>query len=277
PFREGIVEDVSDDVEEPSINSGGKRKSVASRISLLTRNTYHKSKKKRVHVHMKLVINRLNAHEEILCSLQYEVQSIFLSQSTDAKEIGVVKVELKKMRSTNTFCKGGVDTPHNGVDTIPQTQRQKAEEMLNCVDTSQKAGRHESQIPGIRLLRSTLIRIRSTLDLVPRTICLQNGTGGRRRMKVGRHCIISQNSLFSEVGQEVDTTTRAGTNTFCKGGVDTPHNGVDKIPQTQWQKAEEMLRLCRHERSTQDVGRSTLDHFPEQPVFRIGTGGRHHH
>ncbi|MQM18612.1 hypothetical protein Taro_051607 [Colocasia esculenta] len=82
--------------------------------------------------------------------------------------------ELTKRVSTNTFCKGGVDTPHNGVDTIPHTPRQKAEEMLRLC-------RHESKS------RSTQDEIWSTLDLVPRTVCLQNGTGGRRRMRSGRH------------------------------------------------------------------------------------------
>ncbi|MQM09662.1 hypothetical protein Taro_042539 [Colocasia esculenta] len=48
---------------------------------------------------MKPVINRLNPHGEILCSLQSEVQSIFLSQSTEAKEIRGVKIELQEMRS----------------------------------------------------------------------------------------------------------------------------------------------------------------------------------
>ncbi|MQL69603.1 hypothetical protein Taro_001897 [Colocasia esculenta] len=54
-----------------------------------------------------------------------------------------------------------------------------------------------------------------------------------------------------------------GTSTFCKDGVDTPHNGVDTTPQTQRQKAEEMLRL-----STQDEGRSTLDLVPRTACFQ---------
>ncbi|MQL96123.1 hypothetical protein Taro_028791 [Colocasia esculenta] len=90
-FQEGIVEDVLDDDVEPTISSGGKKKSVAPRIPLLTRKAHHRSNKKRIHMHMKPVINRLNAHGEILCSLQFE--------STEAKEIGAVKVELQKMRS----------------------------------------------------------------------------------------------------------------------------------------------------------------------------------
>ncbi|MQM20616.1 hypothetical protein Taro_053640, partial [Colocasia esculenta] len=98
-FQEGIVEDTSDEEVEPIISSGGKRKGVASRIPLLTRKAHHRSKKKKILVHLKPVINRLNAHGEILCSLQSEVTSIFLSQSTEAKEIGAVKTELQEMRS----------------------------------------------------------------------------------------------------------------------------------------------------------------------------------
>ena len=88
----------------------------------------------------------------------------------------------------------------------------KLKKCWDCVDTSQKAGRHELQIPGIRLPRSTQNEGRSTLDLVPRiayfqnwdsrstpppgqvdtgsiprTACLQNGTAGRRKMRAGRH------------------------------------------------------------------------------------------
>ncbi|MQL72990.1 hypothetical protein Taro_005330 [Colocasia esculenta] len=98
-FQEGIIEDLSDEDIEPIINSGGKRKGVATRIPLLTRKAHHRSKKRKIHVHMKPIINRLNAHGEILCSLQSEVQSIFISQSTEAKEIGAVKTELQEMRS----------------------------------------------------------------------------------------------------------------------------------------------------------------------------------
>ncbi|MQL91104.1 hypothetical protein Taro_023711 [Colocasia esculenta] len=68
PFQEGIAKDVSNEVEEPIISSGEKRKGVASRIPLLIRKAHHRSKKRKIH-------------------------------STEAKEIGAVKVELHKMRS----------------------------------------------------------------------------------------------------------------------------------------------------------------------------------
>ncbi|MQM02315.1 hypothetical protein Taro_035081 [Colocasia esculenta] len=55
--------------------------------------------KKKFHVHLEPVVARLNAHGEILCSLQSDVTSIFISQSTGAKEIGAVKSELQEMRS----------------------------------------------------------------------------------------------------------------------------------------------------------------------------------
>ncbi|MQM22738.1 hypothetical protein Taro_055795 [Colocasia esculenta] len=48
---------------------------------------------------------------------------------------------------------------------------------------------------------------------------------------------------ITDLTKEFKIMQRPGTNTFCKGSVDTPHNGVDTTPQTQRQKAEEMLRL----------------------------------
>ncbi|MQL83461.1 hypothetical protein Taro_015953 [Colocasia esculenta] len=98
-FQEGLVEDTSDDNVEPVVGSGSRSKGVASKVPLLTRKAHHRSRKKKIHVHIKPVIARLNAHGEILCSLQSDISSIFISQSTGAKEIGAVKNELQEMRS----------------------------------------------------------------------------------------------------------------------------------------------------------------------------------
>ncbi|MQL75925.1 hypothetical protein Taro_008308 [Colocasia esculenta] len=101
--------------------------------------------------------------------------------------------------------------------------------------------RHELQISEIRLLRSThsqgrstpelvprtsVFRIgdsrstqhqsRSTLDPAPRTTVFRTGIAGRHNTKAGRHWISSQNSLFHDLGQCVDTTTRAGRHTTEK-------------------------------------------------------------
>ncbi|MQL87019.1 hypothetical protein Taro_019555, partial [Colocasia esculenta] len=98
-FQEGLVEDTSDEDEEPIVGSGAKGKGVAIRIPLLTIKAHNTSRKKKIHVHLEPVIARLNAQGEILCSLQSDVTSIFLSQSTEAKDIGAVRSELQGMRS----------------------------------------------------------------------------------------------------------------------------------------------------------------------------------
>ncbi|MQM00185.1 hypothetical protein Taro_032916 [Colocasia esculenta] len=50
----------------------------------------------------------------------------------------------------------------------------KLKNCLDCVDTCQRVCRHELQIPGISVPRSTHSQSRSTLDPVPRTASLQN-------------------------------------------------------------------------------------------------------
>ncbi|MQL88568.1 hypothetical protein Taro_021137 [Colocasia esculenta] len=113
-FQEGLVEDVPDEDDDGSgyqhtsftalhvelaADSERNGKSVARNIPMLTRRAHNKSRKKKIHVHLSPVIARLNAQGEILCSLQSDVTFIFLSQSTQAKDIGVVKSELHDMRS----------------------------------------------------------------------------------------------------------------------------------------------------------------------------------
>ncbi|MQL84131.1 hypothetical protein Taro_016642 [Colocasia esculenta] len=98
-FQEGLVESTSDDNVEPSVGSGGRGKGVAPKVPLLTRKAHHISRKKKTHVNIKPVIARLNAHWEILCSLQSDISFIFISQSTGAKEIGAVTFELQEMRN----------------------------------------------------------------------------------------------------------------------------------------------------------------------------------
>ncbi|MQM17437.1 hypothetical protein Taro_050409, partial [Colocasia esculenta] len=100
--REGVVESTSDEENEefvvPAARASDKGKDVAPDIPLLTRRVHHSSKKKKLKVNMKLVIERLEAHGEILCSLQNEVSSIFVSQSTGAKQVGALKAELQSLK-----------------------------------------------------------------------------------------------------------------------------------------------------------------------------------
>ncbi|MQM12904.1 hypothetical protein Taro_045820 [Colocasia esculenta] len=103
-FQEGFVESTSnsaeDVVKEPAINSGSKGKGVATKIPLLTRKAHRRShKKKNLKVNMKPVIERLNAQGEILCYVQSDIFSIFISQSSGAKELAGVKAVLRGMRN----------------------------------------------------------------------------------------------------------------------------------------------------------------------------------
>ncbi|MQM17135.1 hypothetical protein Taro_050103 [Colocasia esculenta] len=72
-FQEGVVESTSDednvDNVESDVGTNDKGKGVATEIPLLTRKAHRRSRKKKVHVHLKLVIGRLNAQGQILCTL----------------------------------------------------------------------------------------------------------------------------------------------------------------------------------------------------------------
>ncbi|MQM21615.1 hypothetical protein Taro_054658 [Colocasia esculenta] len=103
-FLEGLVESTSEgdiDVDkELVVGTGDKGKGVATKIPLLTRKAHRRShKKKKLKVNMKPVIERLNAQREILCSVQSVISSIFISQSTGAKELAGVKAVLQGMRN----------------------------------------------------------------------------------------------------------------------------------------------------------------------------------
>ncbi|MQM16047.1 hypothetical protein Taro_049001 [Colocasia esculenta] len=99
PFQEGLVESTSDDNVKLVVGSGGRGKGVDPKVPLLTRKAHHRSRNKKIHVQIKPVIARLNSLGEILCSLQSDISSIFISHSTGAKEIGAVKNELHEIRS----------------------------------------------------------------------------------------------------------------------------------------------------------------------------------
>ncbi|MQL86267.1 hypothetical protein Taro_018802, partial [Colocasia esculenta] len=89
----------------------------------------------------------------VLVSSMKELPDSVVYEDSDGKLRSLrVSYSWRPRRCTNIFCKRSVDTPHNGVDTTTQIQRQK----------------------GISLPRSTQDQSRSTLDLVLRTACLQN-------------------------------------------------------------------------------------------------------
>ncbi|MQL71262.1 hypothetical protein Taro_003593 [Colocasia esculenta] len=94
-------------------------------------------------------------------------------------------------KGTNIHCKGGVDTPHTGVDTMFQALSQNMKNWSTSVDTSpgQIDTRDRSQrnmLTGFNL-RSTLNQIVSTLESLPRRPVFQMAKAGRHEMISGRH------------------------------------------------------------------------------------------
>ncbi|MQM23059.1 hypothetical protein Taro_056120 [Colocasia esculenta] len=95
------------------------------------------------------------------------------------------------MVGTNIYCKGGVDTPHTGVDTMFQAPRQKMKKWSTSVDTrpGQVDTRDRSQrnmLTGF-YRRSTLNQIVLTLESLPRRPVFQMAKAGRHEMISGRH------------------------------------------------------------------------------------------
>ncbi|MQL74490.1 hypothetical protein Taro_006850 [Colocasia esculenta] len=74
-----------------------KGKEVAQETPLLTWRPHQK--KKKLKINMKPVIKRLDEQGKILCSMQSDIQSIFLSQSSAAKEIGALTSEIQSLKN----------------------------------------------------------------------------------------------------------------------------------------------------------------------------------
>ncbi|MQM03253.1 hypothetical protein Taro_036028, partial [Colocasia esculenta] len=95
------------------------------------------------------------------------------------------------LERTNIYCKGGVDTPHTGVDTMLQVLRQKIKKWSTSVDT--RPGQVDTRDRSQRnkstdfYSRSTPDGIRSTLESLPRRPVLQLATAGRHYSISGRH------------------------------------------------------------------------------------------
>ncbi|MQM12980.1 hypothetical protein Taro_045900 [Colocasia esculenta] len=97
----------------------------------------------------------------------------------------------KKKERTNIYCKGSVDTPHTGVDTMLKALSQNMKNWSTSVDTKpgQVDTRDRSQrnkSTGI-YLRSTPNAVRSTLESLPRRPIFQLTTAGRHYSISGRH------------------------------------------------------------------------------------------
>ncbi|MQL76362.1 hypothetical protein Taro_008752 [Colocasia esculenta] len=103
-FREGIVESASgeednDDNVEPVARASSKGKEAASGIPLLTRRPHQRQRKKKLKVNLKPLVARMDKQGKILCSVQSDIQSIFISQSTSAKEMGMVRNAVRWVQS----------------------------------------------------------------------------------------------------------------------------------------------------------------------------------
>ncbi|MQM20533.1 hypothetical protein Taro_053555 [Colocasia esculenta] len=103
-FQERIVESASDeeanvDNVEPIARAINKGKEVAYEIPLLTRKPHKRLKRKQLKINLKPLIDRMDEQGKILCSVQSNIASIFLSQSTSAKEMGMVRNAVRWVRS----------------------------------------------------------------------------------------------------------------------------------------------------------------------------------
>ncbi|MQL88097.1 hypothetical protein Taro_020647 [Colocasia esculenta] len=94
-FREGETANSSDsdeqddhvDQQEPVDKEREKGKEVSSDIPLLTDAPHQRPQRQKIVINLKPVIERLDAQGEILCSVQSDVNSIFMSQASAAKEL----------------------------------------------------------------------------------------------------------------------------------------------------------------------------------------------
>ncbi|MQM00488.1 hypothetical protein Taro_033224, partial [Colocasia esculenta] len=92
---------------------------------------------------------------------------------------------------TNIYCKGSVDTPRTGVDTMLQALSQNMKKWSTSVytrpgqvDTRNRSQRNKSTN---FYLRSTPNAVRSTLESLPRRPVFQLATAGRHYSISGRH------------------------------------------------------------------------------------------
>ncbi|MQL97827.1 hypothetical protein Taro_030528 [Colocasia esculenta] len=91
------VEKGSDDgdLQAPVDQAGEKGKEVALEVPLLADTPYQRSQRQKIVINLKPVIERLDAQGEILCSLQSDVNSIFMSQASVTKELSQVRNAMK--------------------------------------------------------------------------------------------------------------------------------------------------------------------------------------
>ncbi|MQM06734.1 hypothetical protein Taro_039559 [Colocasia esculenta] len=100
-FREGETassSDSEDDQDQQPPMDKAQEKGKAAKVldvPLLADTPYQRQMRQRVIINLKPVIERLDAQGEILCSLQSDVNSIFMSQASVTKEISQVRNAMK--------------------------------------------------------------------------------------------------------------------------------------------------------------------------------------
>ncbi|MQM09682.1 hypothetical protein Taro_042559 [Colocasia esculenta] len=92
-------EEDNDNNVEPVAKASSKGKEAASGIPLLTKRPHQRQRKKKLKVNLKPLVTRMDEQGKILCSVQSDIQSIFISQSTSAKEMGMVRNAIRWVRS----------------------------------------------------------------------------------------------------------------------------------------------------------------------------------
>ncbi|MQL94576.1 hypothetical protein Taro_027238 [Colocasia esculenta] len=97
----------SDDDQPPPAKEGKKKgKVVASGVPLLADSPFERQVKQKIVINLKPVIERLNVQGELLCTLQSDVNSIFLSQSSANKELGQIRNAMKWFNKELSSMKG---------------------------------------------------------------------------------------------------------------------------------------------------------------------------
>ncbi|MQL77067.1 hypothetical protein Taro_009470 [Colocasia esculenta] len=131
-------QDAHDDLEEPVARVSKKGKEVASEIPLLEEAPFQRPQRQRFAINLKPVIERLDAQGEILCSVQSDVNSIFMSQASTVKEMGMVKNAIrwlnKEMGSMKTLLSDilkevRASTPPAPTQPAPQPSEDANEEI----------------------------------------------------------------------------------------------------------------------------------------------------
>ncbi|MQL87503.1 hypothetical protein Taro_020039 [Colocasia esculenta] len=111
-----------DDQQPPASEAREKGKEVVSDVPLLADTPFERQVKQKIVINLKPVIERMDVQGTILCSLQSDVNSIFMSQASSSKEISSIKNAMKwfnnEMGSMKTMLSeilkvvGAQVTPH---------------------------------------------------------------------------------------------------------------------------------------------------------------------